>query len=75
MKIGQKIIVLGSSISFFIFDGNKDLKISVTKSNIGGLVINLDGEVLGMATGGDVTSFVPINTIIDALKPKEAPKT
>ncbi len=70
MKIGQKVLVLGSVISSFIFDGDKDIKINVTKSNTGGLVLNLDGEILGMALSGDAASFAPINSILDALKAK-----
>jgi S1-C subfamily serine protease len=69
MKIGQKIIVLGNSISSFIFDGSKDLKLNVTKSNAGALVIDLDGNVLGIALTNDTNSFVSISTIADALKP------
>lgn len=72
MKAGQKIIVFGNTISSFIFDGNKDLKIVVTKSNSGGLVLNLDGEVLGMALFGDL-SFVPIDVINGVLKTIETP--
>ena len=68
MKIGQKVLVLGSTISSFIFEGNKDIRISVTKSNAGAPVLNLDGEALGMAISGENASFVPISTIIDALK-------
>ena len=72
MKIGQKVMVLGNTISSFIFDGNKDLKINVTKSNAGAPVLNLDGEVLGIALSGDTTSFAPIDSIVGALKPKDA---
>lgn len=77
MKIGQKIIVLGAGISSFIFQGNKNIDINVTNSNAGGLVVNLDGEVLGVALLGDTTSFVSIKSINDALKPVDttAPKT
>ncbi|KKP85690.1 hypothetical protein A3B84_01935 [Candidatus Nomurabacteria bacterium RIFCSPHIGHO2_02_FULL_35_13] len=67
IKIGQKIIVLGSTISSFIFEGNKDMKISVTKSNAGGLVLDLDGEALGIALSGDAASFAPISSIVEAL--------
>jgi len=77
MKMGQKILVLGSSISSFIFEGNKDIKITVTKSNAGGLVLNLDGEVLGIALSSDTTSFASIKSITDALKGADTttPKT
>jgi hypothetical protein len=71
VKIGQKIIVLGNTISSFIFDGNKDMKISVTKSNAGGLIMNLDGEALGIALFGETTSFASIASIVDSIKPAE----
>lgn len=71
MKIGQKILVLGSTISSFIFEGNKDIRINVTRSNAGGMVLNLDGEILGIALSGDGTSFASIDSIIEALKVKE----
>ncbi len=73
MKAGQKILVLGSTIFSFIFEGNKDLKINTTKSNTGALVLNLDGEALGIALSSDTNSFVPINVITDALKPASKP--
>lgn len=63
IKIGQKIIVLGSTISSFIFDGDKDIKISVVKSNAGGMVFNLDGEVLGIALFNDFVPFASIDSI------------
>jgi len=66
-KIGQKILVLGGNISSFIFEGNKNIYINVTKSNTGGLVLNLDGEVLGIALSGDTASFSSIKAIGDAL--------
>ena len=68
MKAGQKILILGTTISSFIFEGDKDLKINVTKANGGGLVMNLEGEALGIALSEEDTSFVPIDVIIDALK-------
>ncbi len=68
MKIGQKIIILGSDISSFIFDGNKDLKMNVAKGNAGALVLNLDGEALGIALAGDSANFAPIDVINNALK-------
>jgi len=71
MKIGQKIIVLSNTISSFIFDGNKDIKINVTKSNAGGLVLDLDGEVLGITLFSDTTSFASIDSIAEVLKTKE----
>jgi len=76
IKTGQKILVLGNTISSFIFDGNKDMKISVTKSNGGGLVMDLDGEALGVALSTDTISFASIDSIVEVLKTIEtAPKT
>ena len=71
MKVGQKVLVLGNGISSFIFEGNKNIYINVTKSNAGGLVMNLDGEALGMALFSDTASFVSIKSISEALKPAE----
>ncbi len=66
MKIGQKVLVLGSAISSSIFEGNGSININSTKSNAGGLVLNLDGEALGIAIFNDNASFVPIKTIMNA---------
>jgi hypothetical protein len=66
MKTGQKVLVLGNSISSSIYEGNKNVDINVTKSNAGGLVLNLDGEALGIALFNDVTNFVSIKTINDS---------
>ena len=63
MKTGQKILVLGETIFSFIFDSNKDIKINSGRSGAGGLVLNLEGEALGIALSSDVHSFVPINVI------------
>jgi S1-C subfamily serine protease len=68
MKIGQKVLVLGNTISSFIFDGDKNVKISVLKSNGGGLVLDLDGNVLGIALSGETISFASIDSIIETLK-------
>src|SRR3989338_6430937 len=68
MKIGQKIIVLGNTISSSIFVGNKNVNINVTKSNAGGLVMDLDGDALGVALTGESTNFVSIDDINSALK-------
>ncbi len=69
MKIGQKVLVFGNSISSSIFESNKNVDINVSKSNAGGLVINLDGEALGIALSSDIVNFVSIKTITDALAP------
>lgn len=71
MKIGQKILVFGDSLSSFMYDGNKDLKLDVSKSKIGAMVLNIDGEILGVALSNDV-SFVPIHDILENLKPKSS---
>ncbi len=72
MKIGQQVIVLGGTVSSSIFEGlnaDKGMNLNVSKSNAGGLVLNLDGEALGMALSPDsISSFVSIKTIVDALK-------
>ena len=63
LKTGQKVIILGDAISSFIFSGNKDIKINPSKSNAGGMVLNLDGEVLGVALSGENISFASISEI------------
>src|SRR3989338_5721751 len=77
MKIGQKVLLLGKTISSSIFEGNKNVNINVAKSNAGGLVLNLDGEALGIALFGDTTNFASIGAITEALKSTETviPKT
>lgn len=73
MKAGQKVIILGNGVSSFVYDGNKDIKLSVlTKSAAGGMVLNLEGEVIGMALMGDTSSFVSANAIQEGLKTKVA---
>ena len=79
MKTGQKVLVLGNTISSSIFE-NKNINLNVTKSNAGSLVMNLDGEAIGIALFSDSFSFAPIGAIVSALKPAvvgagEAPKT
>jgi hypothetical protein len=75
MKTGQKILVLGNIISSFIYDGSSDLKISATKGNAGGLVSDLDGNVLGMSLFNEITPFVSIGDILNILNPKtDSPK-
>jgi S1-C subfamily serine protease len=72
IKIGQKILVLGNTIASFIFDGNKDIKTNIAKSNAGALILDLDGEALGIALSGDTFSFASIDSILEVLKAKEA---
>lgn len=76
MKAGQKILVIGGTISSFIYEGDPDLKFNTTKSTAGGLVSDLDGNVIGIALDNDNTPFVLIADILSALNPKtEAPKS
>ena len=75
MKAGQKILVIGNTISSLMFDGNSNLSISTNKGTAGGLVSDLDGNVLGVSLNGDINSFVSIGDILNALNPKvETPK-
>ncbi|MFA5841062.1 MAG: hypothetical protein WC847_02200 [Candidatus Paceibacterota bacterium] len=76
MKIGQKVLVIGNTTTSFMFEGlnsNKNIDITVSKSNIGSLVLNLDGEVLGIALSPDTSSFSSIESITSALKGSDAP--
>ena len=70
MKIGQQVLVVGNNVASSIFEGlnaNKNIDLNVSKSNVGGLVLNLDGEALGIALSPDITSFASIKAISDAL--------
>jgi S1-C subfamily serine protease len=64
MKIGQKIIVVGSSIASYIFECSD---ITISKASAGAAVLDLDGNILGLALSGEIP-FVPINIITSALK-------
>ncbi len=74
MKTGQKVLFLGSNISSFVFDINKNIRLNVNKSSAGGMVLNLNGEVIGMALFSENSSFVSMNSILDALEEKEDTK-
>jgi S1-C subfamily serine protease len=70
MKIGQQVLVVGNTVTSSIFEGlntNKSMDLNVSKSNAGGLVLNLDGEALGVALSSDTISFASIKAIGDAL--------
>lgn len=67
MKTGQKILVLGSKIFSFIFQGTENMDTEILKSNAGALVLDLDGNALGMALSGEAKNFVSIKTLNDAL--------
>jgi hypothetical protein len=61
---------LGNTIASSIFEGlnaNKSIDLNVSKSNAGGLVLDLDGEALGIALSSDTTSFASIDNIKAAL--------
>ena len=71
MKTGQQVCMVGNTVVSSIFEGlntNKSIDLSVSKSNAGALVLNLNGEALGMALSPDntVASFVSIKDITDA---------
>ena len=70
MKIGQKILVLGNTITSFIYEGNSNLESTVSKANGGSLVFNLDGEVLGIALSGEVNTFLSIDSILESFNKK-----
>lgn len=75
MKAGQKVLVFGETISSFILDSNQNIKINPSKANAGGLVLNLDGEALGVALSSEATTFASIDTISETLKSEEAKET
>ena len=78
MKVGQDVLILGNTVSSLIFEGlnaNKSMDLNVSKSNVGALVLDLDGNAIGLALSGDTASFVSINNInnaLVALNPKTA---
>ena len=80
MKVGQQVLVLGNTVSSSIFEGlnaNKGIDLNVSKSNVGALAVNLDGEALGIALSGDndsLASFASIEDISNSLNPT-APST
>ena len=74
MKAGQKILFLGANISTFVFDGNKDIRVNANKANSAGAVLNLNGEVIGIALEKENSSFVSSNSILKALE-SSVPKT
>ncbi|MEK7175210.1 MAG: hypothetical protein AAB693_00160 [Patescibacteria group bacterium] len=72
MKIGQKILTFGNNISSLVFNGSKklqeNLKINQTREDDGGLILNLDGEVLGIILSDKKNSLAPINLILKSFK-------
>lgn len=74
MKTGQQVIVVGNTVTSSIFEGlnsNKSIDLNISKSNTGGLVLDLDGEALGLALSPDnsTASFASIKTIMNTLAP------
>jgi hypothetical protein len=72
MKVGQQVLQVGDTVTSSIFEGlNSDgsLKLNVSKENAGALVLDLNGEALGVALSPDNASgsFVSIQTIDNAL--------
>ncbi|MBP6883728.1 MAG: hypothetical protein KBC06_00630 [Candidatus Pacebacteria bacterium] len=72
MKIGQKIIILGTTLSSSIYEGDDHL--TVPRGDGGGIVLNLDGQALGVALSGESVSFASIGDINTALTALNAPK-
>ena len=72
MKIGQKIIIMGNSISSSIFEG---VHINTSRSTAGAIVLDLDGNALGITLLGEGASFVPIDEVTGALKPAQKEET
>jgi hypothetical protein len=72
MKIGQKILTFGNDISSLVFNGQKklqeNLKINRAEEDAGGLILNLDGEVLGIILSDKKNSLAPINLILKSFK-------
>jgi hypothetical protein len=79
MKVGQQVLVLGTTVASSIFEGlnaDKNIDLSVSKVNTGGLVLDLDGDALGIALSSDnVASFASIEAITEALTPPPATTT
>jgi len=76
MKMGQQVLVLGNTMISSLFQGldtNGNIDLVVDKPNAGGLVLDLDGEALGIALASSgFASFAPItaiNSSLSSLKP------
>lgn len=69
LKAGQKILVIGDAISSFIYDDGTTLPIDAIKGNAGGLVSDLDGNVLGISLDNTTQSFVSIGDIMKVVNP------
>lgn len=67
MKVGQKVIVMGSSLSTVIYEGGDTVRINSTLGNAGALVLNLDGEALGIALFNDAKPFATASAIQAAI--------
>ena len=75
MKIGQKILIAGSDISSSIFNGlnaKGGIDLVVPQTGAGGLVLDLDGEALGIALSSNANSFASMGKINDTLKTSSA---
>jgi len=75
MKAGQSIIMVGNTVSSFLFDGSQDLKLNITKSNAGSMILNLNGDVIGIALYSDASSFASVDLIKEALAAKSTDTT
>jgi S1-C subfamily serine protease len=68
MKTGQKVLVLGAGVKSFIFEGEDRIKNIVAPPDSGGMVLNLEGEVLGIIIFSDTSPFVPMSVINESVK-------
>ena len=80
MKVGQQVLVLGTTVASSIFEGldaNKNIDLMVSRANAGALVLDLDGDALGIALSPDntVASFASIQDISNALTPTSTTAT
>ena len=80
MKVGQQVLVLGTTVASSIFEGldaNKNIDLMVSRANAGALVLDLDGDALGIALSPEntVASFASIQDISNALTPTSTTAT
>lgn len=73
MKAGQRLLLLDPSFTSFTYDGMPDLKLKVPSASVGSPLVDLDGDVVGIALGGNDISFASIQAITAAMKPVVTP--
>jgi len=67
MRAGQKVLILGPSITSVILDESGKINLNPAPGNSGAMVLNLEGETLGIALFSDANPFVPISRILEFL--------